>query len=428
MRTAAAAMLVLLAAAGSAGAQEFFLVGSRSLAMGRSGVASVSDASAVYTNPAALASTGFAGAVIPVLGAGAFSPVDIRETRDLVDDFVAALDEFQSSPNAAAAQRAVDSILALDDDLVAGAEAHSLVALTLPIPLTLSYSERVLTDVRIVVDKQNISTVVSLPLPTNSIVNNESAAIGHVAWLRQVGLSYAAALPFLGENLLVGATGIIGHATTFNDADTLINLATGGEIDWRDRLRSNRESSCYLDLVVGAQAHFFERRLVAGITAAHLLSPTIERRHAADFDLDPQVRLGIAFSPFYEEHYGEPEAGEEAERAEGTAAAPRRRGDIRSITNPLTFTFDLDLTSNESALEGIGIESRHIGGGVEYAPLPWLALRAGVYRNLEESDLGTTITAGFQLSVLEIAGAYSLRSADDLSNEMRVSVGLSVTF
>jgi hypothetical protein len=424
---AAGILVAILAASGVAAAQEFFMVGPRSLAMGRSGVASVTDASAVYTNPAALARTGFFRAAVPMLGADIFSPIDIDETTDLVDDFIEAFDDFQTSLNPADAQRAVDAILALEDDLVVGAEAHGLVAFKLPIGLALSYSERIISDVRLVIDKQNISTIV--PPPGNSILNNQSAGVGHIAWLRQIGVTYATALPFLEENILVGVTGIGGYATTFNEADTLINLAAGGlDIDWRDRIKSNRESSYYLDLAVGAQVHLLDRRMVAGITATHLLSPTIKRANFDDFDLDPQVRVGLAFSPFYEEHYDLPEEGEGVERRQGTQPVSHHRRDIRSITNPLTFTLDLDLTRNESALEGIGIESRQIGGGVEYAPVEWLAMRAGAYYNLEESDLGTTITAGLQLSVLEIAGAFSTRNAGDLANDMRVAAGLAVTF
>ena len=299
----------LLTSFSPAPAQEYPIFGSRSLAMGRSGVASVIDASAVFTNPAALARNDFFKMSIPMVGIGAFSPVDVEETEDIVDNIASI---FQKGTwNVADAQQLVTEIRRLDDDLVLGAEGHGLVAFKLPVPanLTLSISSRAVADVYVFADKANLSTVISLPLPPDSVINNTTRGLGHALWLNQVGLSAALPLPIFGENILVGATGLVGHATTYHLSETLKNLALtyGGTIDWEKRLRDNKETSYFVDLVVGSQVQLFDRQLTLGITANHLLSPSLDRKNRGNMTLDPQVRVGVAFSPYYQENFGDPE-------------------------------------------------------------------------------------------------------------------------
>jgi len=167
-----------------------------------------------------------------------------------------------------------------------------------------------------------------------------------------------------------------------------------------------------------------DRQLTLGISANHLLSPSLDRKNRGDMTLEPQVRVGVAFSPYHEEDYGEPEEGKEGEKPK---KGPQFRSEILAESNPLTFSFDLDLTENKSALPE-GIDSQFIGGGVEYAPASWVALRVGAYANMSKSDLGTTITGGVQISFLELGVGWSTRKEGKYANDVRAELGFDLTF
>ncbi len=116
--------------------------------------------------------------------------------------------------------------------------------------------------------------------------------------------------------------------------------------------------------------------------------------------LEPQVRVGIAFIPI----------------------------------NTLTFELDADLTQNATLLNGF--QTRFLSAGLEWDIQRILALRAGIYENLAENDVGRVITAGLGLNMkfvrLDIAGAVSTQSAEvddnEVPSEARATVQLSVDF
>lgn len=100
----------------------------------------------------------------------------------------------------------------------------------------------------------------------------------------------------------------------------------------------------------------------------------------------------------------------------------------------LALAADLDLLENETLLSGY--DSRRLSLGVEWDAFRVLALRAGAYRNLSESDIGVVYTAGIGLNLwaarLDIAGAISGDSEEyddeDVPSEGRVSAEISVDF
>ena len=127
---------------------------------------------------------------------------------------------------------------------------------------------------------------------------------------------------------------------------------------------------------------------------------TLETSHFADVKLDPQVAAGVAFIPF----------------------------------ETLTLEVDLDLTENETTLTGY--KTQNISAGLEWDAFRVLALRAGVYKNLAESDIGVVYTAGLGLNLwaarLDIAGAFAGDSeefdGEDVPKETRVAAQLSIDF
>lgn len=396
-------------------AQGFPMMGPRNLAMGASGVASVADASAVFVNPAVLGRNTRTRLAIPMVGVTAFSPVDVDETADIID---AITTTDVMDPNAA--ENVANLIRQLDDDLALGYDAHGLVAVALPGGFAISYSERVFGDLYIDVDRQRLSTIVTSP---DFVGNNQTSGVSQFTRLSQIGLSYGLAI---GEHVLVGATLLGGQATNYRLNETIFSLALKSadrEIDWRDEIRSNKQRSYFVDGVAGVQVRLFDGKLTLAGTGNNLLSPKIERKNLSDFRLDPQARVGVAWSPCFQ-----PERRREIEEEEADEDGERRsRTEILYESNPLTFTVDYDLTVNQSGLRN-GIDRRHLGGGVEFAAAPWLAIRAGIYANLEKTSLGQVITGGLQISALELAAAYSTKRSGDYANEMSASLGLAITF
>lgn len=122
--------------------------------------------------------------------------------------------------------------------------------------------------------------------------------------------------------------------------------------------------------------------------------------HVDDVRLKPQLTAGVAYFPF----------------------------------ETVTIAADLDLIENETLLGGY--DSRKLSLGLEWDIFRILALRAGAYRNLSESDIEWVYTAGLGLNLwlarLDVAGAYTFDDTEidgeDVPEEARVAAEISVDF
>ncbi len=121
---------------------------------------------------------------------------------------------------------------------------------------------------------------------------------------------------------------------------------------------------------------------------------------AADVRIDPQFTAGVAYLPW----------------------------------DTLTIEMNYDLTKNETTL--VGYDTQNLSLGVEWNAFEVLALRAGIYKNLAESDVGIVYTAGLGLNLwamrFDIAGTMSADSyeydGEDYPQESRVAAMLSFDF
>jgi len=401
---------VLLLISTFAPAQEFPMFGPRQLGMGLAGVASVKDPAAIYANPAAMAREDARRWAL-FLGGSVSTPFDLQETIDIVGD---VLDTDLNNPLDVAQ---LPGLLAgLNDNTVISGELYGLLAIPLPANFTVGFLVRPVYDDLLQVDTVNVSADPNSP---NYVANNVSRLARQLAVYDELSLSWATGFSVLDKrDLQVGATLIGGYAITYNQTETLLALAgenVSSISDYFDLLRDNRETSTYADLTLGVQWYFFGRKLAAGITGARLLSPRIQRGGPiGDYTLDPQVRVGVAWSPFYETI------------EQKAPAYPPGKTLPPEIRNPLTLTFDADLTENESAV-AFGIDSRRIGGGLEWAPTGSFALQGGASYNLAEPKLGATITLGARIWVIEAALGVA-PDPSDLFHEFRLSLGTSFGF
>ena len=122
--------------------------------------------------------------------------------------------------------------------------------------------------------------------------------------------------------------------------------------------------------------------------------------HVASVKVKPQVAAGVAFIPL----------------------------------ETLTLEVDYDLTENDTLLSNYA--TQNLSFGIEWDAFHFLALRAGAYKNMVQSDIGVVYTAGLGLNFwvmrLDIGGAYSDETArydgKNYPKESQVSAQLSVDF
>jgi hypothetical protein len=121
---------------------------------------------------------------------------------------------------------------------------------------------------------------------------------------------------------------------------------------------------------------------------------------ADEVKLKPQATAGIAFIPF----------------------------------ETLTLEVDYDLTKNETVLTDY--KTQNFSAGLEWDALRFLALRAGTYKNMAESDTGWIYTAGLGLNLwavrFDLAAAMSpdkvQYDGDKVPKLAKASVQVSIDF
>ncbi|UOD34311.1 conjugal transfer protein TraF [Deferribacteraceae bacterium V6Fe1] len=137
-----------------------------------------------------------------------------------------------------------------------------------------------------------------------------------------------------------------------------------------------------------------------GIVGRNLNTPKFDKPFGGEYKLDPQARGGVAFTPF----------------------------------GWLTLAADIDLIENDTNINGY--KSQNVAFGAEFELLKFLALRAGYYKNLAESDINGVYTAGLGLNLyllrLDAGLAFSDKTSkvdgNDIPNEVKAEVALSFEF
>lgn len=137
-----------------------------------------------------------------------------------------------------------------------------------------------------------------------------------------------------------------------------------------------------------------------GIVGRNLNSPKFDTRSGADYTLDRQVRLGLAFNPL----------------------------------NFWTLAADVDLTENDTPVSGF--KSRQVALGTEINVINRKAfnipLRAGIMKNLAESDSELAYTLGTGLNLLymhfDVSGVISSEKTEFDGTEYPNRAALAVSF
>ncbi len=191
-----------------------------------------------------------------------------------------------------------------------------------------------------------------------------------------VGYGYNINIPT--GNLSVGGALKLVYGVTYSakidvdsNADTI-----------EDTIEASEKSATTFGLDLGAlYSPSAIENLSIGIVGKNLNTPSFDAKIGGDIDIDPQLRAGVA---------------------------------MNLMNNKITLACDLDLTVNETYIDGY--DSQFFGGGISYQPFSFLSLRGGMMQNLQENDEGTILTAGFGLGTkwiqFDLAAQYGLKDGE----------------
>ena len=232
---------------------------------------------------------------------------------------------------------------------------------------------------------------------SSSVDDNESSIFLRGFGLAEFPLSYGRALSdhfAVGGNLkLMRGRVYINEVRVFDeDSDNFMEETT-----------EQYEETTTFGVDLGFMARY--KRFKLGVMGRNLNSPefeapTVDGKDFDDVTVDPQARAGLSWQPF----------------------------------NSLILETDIDLTENETEFKGYN--TRYFSAGVEWSVFSVLNLRAGMYTNLAEDDIGEVYTGGVGLNIfganLEVAGAMSSDTeeydGDEYPKEARVTAQLGLKF
>jgi len=216
--------------------------------------------------------------------------------------------------------------------------------------------------------------------------------------LGEIPISYGWSI---GENLSLGATlkamfgRVMGSQVSIFKDDALQAVTN---------IPDNHKQSVNVgvDLGIAWRTHFLQ----VGATGRNLNAPSFDGFtdangiRFADVRVDPQVAVGVAFIPW----------------------------------SWLTIAVDGDLLPADTTFSGY--QTQRVGLGLEITPGHVVAIRAGAYQNIAESDIGPVVTAGFGLNLwviridLAAASSFNLTTVDgtELPDEFRLGLGVMSDF
>ncbi|MGC8925216.1 MAG: conjugal transfer protein TraF [Calditerrivibrio sp.] len=238
-----------------------------------------------------------------------------------------------------------------------------------------------------------VSDSVNASVNGNTIDKNQSSIDVIGIGLLEVPITYGHPV---NDTLAFGVNLKLIKGRVYEEKITIFN---NNSSDIVDRIKDKYEESNNFAVDLGA-IYMPNNWIKIGAVAKYLNSPKFDRPNGGDYKVKPQGRLGIAINPF----------------------------------ETLTIAADADVTKNETAVDGY--KSQNIGVGLEWDVLKFLALRAGVYRNIAESDIGNMYTAGLGLNLyliradlgVAISGKKSSYDDKDYPNEARLQANISIEF
>lgn len=369
----------------SASAMSFQTLGYKSVAMGGAGVASSAGSTATYNNPALLAKTPYdvevslgAGASVYDHGVGAsFKALDdsgFIDTINKVSNDTASLTTADQT-NLVSGKNIV---LAMDGNAIEISPQGYFSVQVENFGIGVFASSDIVGTA--VVDQAHNKLIFENSASpgtyyelnddgTQSVSNATAYTSTSIEYAVNNGLTYVQATGvILGEvpiayghkfelsagKLMLGGAAKYMQATTYSEKLQIDNSGSLNSSEKKDKTTSNFG----VDLGIAYEPSF-SNDLTLGIVGKNLNSPDFEFADGSTYSVEPMIRLGVAYNIF----------------------------------ESLEFAADMDLTQNKTFVSGV--DSQMVGGGLNWHPASWFALRGGVMQNLDNDDkAGLIYTAG----------------------------------
>ena len=388
----------------------------RSMAMGGAGVAAGTSANAGFFNPALLAA-GREGEdfslEFPIVGARVADRDDMIDTlddfqsADYVDNFSAAVDQWNAATNSTELQAARDAVVSTGRDLVQGfgtlsnkalqAELFAGAVVGVPskrVGASVQVSSRAVGGALLDVTQNDVSRINAI---INGLENNDVSAVvdgngdiidptdsltstlqGRGLVVSEAGVSLAHEFSVAGHPLALGITPKIMQVTTF---DYRVDVNTGD-------LAIDQGEKSYTDFNFDLGVlHRYSNGWSTGLAAKNLIPQEYTTVLGNKVKLDPQVRWGVAYE-----------------------------------WKAITVAGDVDLIENDPA--GFDGPTQYAALGAEVNAWNIAQLRVGYRHNISDSD---TSTASLGVGVSPFGVHLDLAVMGN-SNEMGAGMQLGFRF
>ncbi|UZE95457.1 conjugal transfer protein TraF [Alkalimarinus alittae] len=347
----------------------------RSFAMGGTGVASSSPASASFHNPALLAikheekHDGF-GLILPSFN---IKYADDEEVIDQIDDIQSEIDTFNSAvrnSNQAAIQASATKLSGQFSKLnkdTAKVDAGLGAALVIPnqtFAVSVFLDGSVKGTVRGDIAQSDLAYLDAVAAGTqpatelnesNTNINSEATAI--VGGLSEFGVSFATAFDMNGNTFTVGVSPKYVSLITYEYAANITSF-DDEDVD-ADNYETN-DSTFNMDLGVAYQFGQ-DKQWIAGLSIRNIIPTDLKTKSGLSMNVDPQATVGIAYT--------------------------------RDV---FTLTGDLDLTENKAF--GFEDDNQFISIGGEFDLIDMAQFRLGVRHNFGSSNGSQGIEEDSQLT------------------------------
>ena len=211
------------------------------------------------------------------------------------------------------------------------------------------------------------NNLISAATAPGDITKNNTKWALRGALIKEVGITYGYAI---NDRLSVGGVLKYMQAELFDDQSDI--LGTTGNTPSSNNGATETSTGFGLDLGVMYRMPSYQ----FGLTVRNINAPSFTYSATGyTYKMDPQAKVGAAWMP----------------------------------SDEFTLELGYDVTKNKGVIETD--ESQYVNFGFEWDAWRVLALRAGAYQNLAQSDIGLVTTAGLGLNLwavrLDIAGAIS---------------------
>jgi hypothetical protein len=223
---------------------------------------------------------------------------------------------------------------------------------------------------------------------------------------------------------LATAEATFGNDATPGTFDVMLDNASGADIGFVE----------IQELAVTLSRHFMDEQLVLGVnlkgvkadaSVTHIYVGSLEegeqvKEEADEWEMSTlsDSRLGVDVGALYQinetfrvgmtvRNLNQPKFAFDG-GYDYTMRSQVRAGLLWQPLEMISVAVDLDLFANESEVID-GLDVQFLATGIEWAPIPWFALRAGMYQNIAaDEEMVTTLGLGLRLGIVTLDVAQAL--------------------